>query len=234
MQFSTLVESWLQRQDDTTNLQGLARKAGISYSALRRSVQGEVTPSLETMLAVLPLVASFEDMLRCIGELYPNQVQGLAMVLDHNKEIDRRELLHDRESFIILHLATIGKGVAVTWLEETYGRPIRNKIPPLIEAGLIREDNGILYGEPFSYNHNASVLRAIAHTCRLKEFDEPLVTSRFMIEGVSKAGAKEIQRIILEAARKLSETVENHPGNLPMFAGLMTGPFTPLDNPPNN
>src|SRR6478609_6788329 len=104
-----LIDTWLKERS-TRNLSLLSRQTGVPYPTLRRVYQQENSPSLETVLSVLNVVASTDATLQFLSRHFSaigGWVQKLVKGLD--TQITGEELneeLRDRISFAIITLAS--------------------------------------------------------------------------------------------------------------------------------
>lgn len=204
-----LVDDWLKERG-TRNLSLLSRQSGVPYPTLRRVYQQENSPSLETVLSLLSVVAPGDNALSFLNKHFSSVgswVSKLVKSLDTQfPSADIHEELRDRISFAIITLAS-AQGTTRLLIEKKYGEYGLAKLSQLLEMDAIYEKDDRLYFryENFSVLDARLILEQIKHTVELfdvKQIGDPAVCAQLHTDGLSDLG-------VTLLARKLAEFEED-------------------------
>ena len=204
-----LIDAWLKDRS-TRNLSLLSRQSGVPYPTLRRVYQQENSPTLETVLALLSVVAPGDNALSflnlhfsSVGSWVTKLVKGLDTQFP---TADINEELRDRISFAIITLAS-AQGTTRALIEKKFGDYGMAKLDRLLEMDAIFEKDDRLHFryENFSVLEPRLILEQIKHTVDLfdmKQIGEAAVVAQLHTEGLNDAG-------VVQLARRLSEFEED-------------------------
>ncbi|RZA24089.1 MAG: hypothetical protein EOP10_10910 [Proteobacteria bacterium] len=200
-----LIDAWLKDRS-TRNLSLLSRQSGVPYPTLRRVYQQENSPTLETVLALLSVVAPGDNALtflnqhfNSVGSWVSKLVKGLDTQLP---SVDVSEELRDRISFAIITLAS-AQGTTRALIEKKFGEYGAAKLDRLLEMDAIYEKDDRLYFryENFSVIEPRLILEQIKHTVDLfdmKQIGDHGVVAQLHTEGLNDAGVIQLARRIHE------------------------------------
>lgn len=200
-----LVDDWLKDRS-TRNLSLLSRQSGVPYPTLRRVYQQENSPTLETVLALLSVVAPGDNALSFLNKHFSSVgswVSKLVKGLDTQfPTADIHEELRDRISFAIITLAS-AQGTTRALVEKKFGDYGVEKLNRLLEMDAIYEKDGRLFFryENFSVIDSRLILEQIKHTVELfdvKQVGDPAVCAQLHTEGLSDSGVTQLARRISE------------------------------------
>ena len=204
-----LIEDWLKDRS-TRNLSLLSRQSGVPYPTLRRVYQQENSPTLETVLSLLSVVAPGDNALSFLNQHFSSVgswVSKLVKGLDTQfPTADIHEELRDRISFAIITLAS-AQGTTRILIEKKFGEYGVAKLNRLLEMDAIYEKDDRLYFryENFSVIDSRLILEQIKHTVDLfdvKQLGDHAVCAQLHTEGLNDAG-------VIQLARRLSEFEED-------------------------
>ncbi|MBC7660050.1 MAG: hypothetical protein H7249_10105 [Chitinophagaceae bacterium] len=214
-----LVDDWLKDRS-TRNLSLLSRQSGVPYPTLRRVYQQENSPTLETVLSLLSVVAPGESALgflnthfSSVGSWVSKLVKGLDSQIP---TADIHEELRDRISFAIITLAS-AQGTTRAIIEKKYGDYGTSKLDKLIEMDAIFEKEARLYFryENFTVIDSRLILEQIKHTVDLfdvKQLGDHAVCAQLHTEGLNDAGVVQLARRINEFEEDLQKIFSRERG----------------------
>ena len=204
-----LIEDWLKDRS-TRNLSLLSRQSGVPYPTLRRVYQQENSPTLETVLSLLSVVAPGDNALSFLNQHFSSVGSWVSkLVKGLNTQFptaDIHEELRDRISFAIITLAS-AQGTTRILIEKKFGEYGVAKLNRLLEMDAIYEKDDRLYFryENFSVIDSRLILEQIKHTVDLfdvKQLGDHAVCAQLHTEGLNDAG-------VIQLARRLSEFEED-------------------------
>ncbi len=214
-----LINTWMGERS-TRNLSLLSRQSGVPYPTLRRVYQQENSPTLETVLAILNIVAPTEGALEFLGQHFPSVGSWVGkLVHGYDAKIssgDFNEELRDRISFAIITLASAG-GTTFEAIDSMFGEYGLNKLRRLLEMEAIHERDGKLRCryDSFSVIDPRIVLEQIKHTVELfdmNQIGQPAVTAQLHTDGLSDSGVQELSRCMQEFEEQLQRIFHQHRG----------------------
>lgn len=200
-----LIDAWLKDRS-TRNLSLLSRQSGVPYPTLRRVYQQENSPTLETVLALLSVIAPGDNALSFLNQHFSSVgswVSKLVKGLDTQfPTADVSEELRDRISFAIITLAS-AQGTTRALIEKKFGEYGVAKLQRLLEMDALYEKDERLYFryENFSVLEPRLILEQIKHTVDLfdmKQLGEHGVVAQLHTEGLNDAGVIQLARRIHE------------------------------------
>ncbi len=215
-----LIDAWLNERA-TRNLSLLSRQSGVPYPTLRRVYQQENIPTLETVLALLNVVAANEAAMQFLNRHFADIGAWVGkLVNSHDYSItsgDFNEELRDRISFAIITLASSG-GTRLETIAKKFGDYGLIKLKRLLEIEAIYEKDGLLYCryENFSVLDPRLILEQIKHTVDLFEMTqigEAGVCAQLHTEGLSDIGVTELQKTLLDFEENIRQIFSRHRGN---------------------
>ena len=221
-----LIDDWLKDRS-TRNLSLLSRQSGVPYPTLRRVYQQENSPTLETVLALISVVAPGDNALSFLNQHFSSVgswVSKLVKTLDTQfPSADINEELRDRISFAIITLAS-AQGTTRALIEKKYGEYGVAKLRRLMEMDAIFEKDDRLYFryENFSVIDSHLILEQIKHTVDLfdvKQVGETAVCAQLHTEGLNDAGVAQLARRITEFEEDLQRIfLRERGGNVVMLS----------------
>lgn len=214
-----LIDSWLKDRP-TRNLSLLSRHSGVPYPTLRRVYQQENVPTLETVLALLNVIAGNEAAMSFLSRHF-SQIGAWVGKLVSSYDVsitsgDFNEELRDRISFAIITLASSG-GTSVETITRKFGDYGLSKLKRLIEIEAIYEQDGCLRCryENFSVLDPRLILEQIKHTVDLfdmTQIGEAGVCAQLHTDGLDDQGVSELHKRILEFEEDLRQIFNRHRG----------------------
>ncbi len=214
-----LINEWMSERP-TRNLSLLSRQSGVPYPTLRRVYQQENSPTLETVLALLNIVAPTESALNFLAKHFPSVGSWVGkLVTGYDTRIssdDFNEELRDRISFAIITLASAG-GTSFETIDAMFGEYGLTKLRRLLEIEAIVERDGQLRCryENFSVLDPRLVLEQIRHTVDLfdmSQLGQTAVCAQLHTDGLSEQGVRELSRSIHDFEDKLQQIFLTHKG----------------------
>ncbi len=215
-----LIDAWLKDRV-TRNLSLLSRQSGVPYPTLRRVYQQENSPTLETVLAILNVVATSDSALSFLNlhfSTVSNWVGKLVKGLDaHITGGDFNEELRDRISFAIVTLASAG-GTSFEAIDQKFGEYGLAKLRRLMEIEVLYEKDGILRCryENFSVLDPRLILDQIRHTVDLfdmQQLGSQAVCAQLHTDGLDDIGVSELNERLLKFEEDLQKIFATRKGN---------------------
>ena len=212
------------------SIASLARKSGLGYSTVRRLSQGEATPELSTVIAVLGAIKSRDEFISFLNNYFPQQGHFLDKHFGEDARLSDSDLdyyLRDDVANFIIHLCGTTAGSHIDIVEKQTGQLGLRKLSDLIEAGFIQKDiegnltfcksnfaftnfetfkkNNEIHSRIFDVKHLGTTAALIAH----------------QTESISMEGLKLIKEAGLEYISKVSQIKRKYSGSIPFFTTLM-------------
>lgn len=211
------IELWLANRK-YANLSVLARISGVSYPTLRRIVQGEMTPSLQTVMQLAPVLLEQTPAQQFVAKHFPEVGKLYRFGDGGGYQVAEGHMAYTsftKEEFIIFGLATREGGIRRSRLVEKLGESAYSAIDRLLGHELIVETDGVL--KTRDENPYVPGLDGVLHLIRLaidcfdkdKELDYGTYYMMFT-SGLNDDGIKAAHRVMNEAEKKLL-TVFNEP-----------------------
>lgn len=139
------IEQWMSSRRNG-NLSVLSRLSGVSYPTLRRIMQAEFTPNLETVMQVVSVILDDKHGRQFLCRHFPD----FAPIFKKQEEVGYRMLnmagllqTLTKEEFIVFNLAS-GQGVPLQRLREKLGQQADFAIQRLAAADLIETQGEIV------------------------------------------------------------------------------------------
>lgn len=214
----------------TQSVRSLARRTKQTRARIQRMKNGETAP-LESILAVLPAITTYEETRKFLLRYYPQQFALLDKISDIETKMradDTTKLLDDPFANRIFHyIDTLGT-LEETRLRDEFGAHGIEIANNLVEAELItKQENTFLAisnsNVVFSYD---DVLRDIS--IRAKEFDQANISTGkayaiYLTRRVSDAQLTKVRAEIRRHYQALNEIVDIEPpdGNPMHFSSMM-------------
>lgn len=215
-----LIDAWLKDRA-TRNLSLLSRQSGVPYPTLRRVYQQENSPTLETVLALLNVVAPADSALGFLNEHFSTVSHWVGkLVKGLDTQIaggDFNEELRDRISFAIVTLASSG-GTSFEAIDQKFGEYGLAKLRRLLELEVLYEKEGLLRCryENFAVLDPRLILEQIKHTVDLFDINQiggPAVCAQLHTDGLSDAGVTELNDRLLKFEEDLQQVFAAHKGH---------------------
>ncbi len=139
------IDQWMSSRRNG-NLSVLSRLSGVSYPTLRRIMQAEFTPNLETVMQVVSVILDDKQGRLFLCKHFPD----FAPIFKKQEEVGYRMLnmagllqTLTKEEFMVFNLAS-GQGVALARLHEKLGQQADFAIQRLTAADLIEVNEGMV------------------------------------------------------------------------------------------
>ncbi len=214
-----LIDAWLKDRP-TRNLSLLSRQSGVPYPTLRRVYQQENVPTLETVLALLNVVAANEAAMSFLNKHF-SDIGAWVGKMVHSYDVsitsgDFNEELRDRISFAIITLASSG-GTTIDIVGKKFGEYGLVKLKRLLEIEAVYEKDGILRCryENFSVLDPRLILEQIKHTVDLFDMNQlgnPAVCAQLHTDGLDLQGVAELHKRIMEFEEDLRQIFNRYRG----------------------
>jgi len=214
-----LIDAWLKDRP-TRNLSLLSRQSGVPYPTLRRVYQQENVPTLETVLALLNVIAPNEAAMNFLNRHF-SDIGAWVGKMVHSYDVsitngDFNEELRDRISFALITLASCG-GTTMEIISRKFGEYGLVKLKRLLEIEAVYEQDGILRCryENFSVLDPRLILEQIKHTVDLFDMTQlgsPAVCAQLHTDGLDQQGVGELHRRIMEFEEDLRQIFNRYRG----------------------
>lgn len=133
-----MVTRWLEAESDRTTFH-LSRISGVSYATVRRILQEEMTPSLETVLMLLPYIMSSEEARSFLIKHFPHYT-GFFQVASCGRSMGG---YLSKEDFILLSYARRRNGCRESEAVERLGViSVARSVEKLSLMGLVSIERG--------------------------------------------------------------------------------------------
>lgn len=225
----TLVESWLAFRP-TRSLSMLSRQSGVPYPTLRRFWLGENVPTLETILALLCIIATAEQAREFTVKHIPGVAGFFSLVHPTEKigqNIELGEMLRDRIAFAIFAMAGAAGGTTEETISRRFGEDGAACLRRLLDAGaLVKAENRTLRTVcTVEITDTRLLLDLIRHTVDLFDIhkvQESCVMARLHTDGISEMGVRRLSDSIRLFTADVKRIVESHPGPNVMMFGMVS------------
>ncbi len=206
-----LIEAWLGSRK-YANLSVLARISGVSYPTLRRIVQGEMTPALQTVLQLAPVLQEQSQAQSFVARHFP-EVAKLYRLTDRQGYalLNANEVFQSmsKEEFLVFSMAAQKRGISRNRLAQRLGEGAEDAIQRLLDAELIIEpipgrlqtkDENVLIAGLDNTLHRIKL--AVDAFDRQREQEYGSYYGLFS-NGLNDEGIKAAHRVLREAESKL-------------------------------
>ena len=223
---SDLMQLWLEGHH-SRNLSILEQKCGTPYSTLKRILQRERKPTLETVLNILNTIASHKEFVEYLKQHVPILGEKIPFTADHHQHIDIPKLLKEKDNFYIITLASC-RETSREEISKFVGESSNNAIDKLLDLGVIREINGRIIA-----SDNCKDLLVMCPDTLLAEnkilseiFDKSKIGKigsmiGIKTDSVSYEAIKKIYAILREAYNQIREIAEDSPGPYVFAASIL-------------
>jgi hypothetical protein len=233
-QLRSLLENYLE-SGRGRSVQSLAQVAGVSYSTVRRILQGEVsTVALTNVLALLQAVTDWASMVEFLKAHFPDTGKYLEQVA-RNHSIAQNALpelmaaMLDFDSFVIVTLAATKTGTTRAAAAEVIGRRAEQAIDKLVADGtLLEAPDRRLHAaqENFACPSLPSIHAQLQHCLRFIR-PEHVGQKKQMFgvhtNGVSREGQIKIHQAMERARAEIDAIAEANPGGEVIFTSMLMG-----------
>lgn len=135
------IDRWLSAREKRS-LSMLARLSKVSYSTVRRIVQGEkYEPSSNTAMKLAGVVMSKPELVAFATEYFPNMVADRTDV-SHSSEDELMELLEDSNYIPVLLLSSHKDGTNEEEVRYFFGNEFTHKFNEMVNAGHLKRVRG--------------------------------------------------------------------------------------------
>lgn len=228
-----LMEIWLAARP-TRSLSVLSRQSGVPYPTLRRVWLRENIPNLETILALLCIVASPEQAREFTVKHIPSVAGFFSLVHPANKismDAGVGEILRDRIAFAIFAMAGAAGGTTQADVERKFGEDGEACLRRMLSAGaLILDSTGIVRTVcAIEVTDTRLLLDLIRHTIDLFDLHkvrESCVSARLHTDGLSDTGVLRLADAINSFNTDVKKIVESHPGPNVLMFGMVSSFLT--------
>ncbi len=206
-----LIEAWVGSRK-YANLSVLGRISGVSYPTMRRIMAGEMTPALQTVMQLAPVLLEQGDAQVFVARHFP-EVAKLYRLTDKQgyavTSASEAFQSMSEDEFIVYSMAAQKNGISRQRLQERLGESAIQAIDRLLESELLvelepgriqtREENVFIAGR-----ENTLHRMKLAIDCfdRKREQDYGSYYGLFT-NGLSDEGIKAAHRVLREAEAKL-------------------------------
>jgi transcriptional regulator with XRE-family HTH domain len=132
----TAIESWLSGKA-TRNLSVLARLSGVSYSTVRRIMQLENEPSMETALKLADIVMSRVERIEFAKVHAPSLAKNIAEVSYKSDDEMLMEYINNSSFVPVILLASHATGTNHEEVRYWFGDDMALRFDELVESGLL-------------------------------------------------------------------------------------------------
>lgn len=162
-ELSQAIDAWVNRKPQTRTISMLSRLSNVSYSTVRRCVQGESEPSQEVALAIASVVMSDSEMRSFIGSHWPwlkRHIVDANHARGENDD-DVLEFLRSQPHFRLIVIASHVDGIDSDDVVRKFGESYLDYFEDLKNAGILHNSGGKwVFDKEFG-----NVSRDLARTC---------------------------------------------------------------------
>lgn len=223
-----VMEKWLEGHNKRSR-RSIQIRSKVGYQTISDILQGERNASLETVLAILPVVCSHEEELTFLKQHLPGFERHFKNLGPSDSDITNsfefNQALKDEQNFIIITLA-LGVGTTEEDVRSMFDEIGVVKLNYLINCGFLCHINGRIKAvkKYFFHNDAETVLTLMNHF--IKFFDregigKPGRFCRIRTDNISDEGKIQIHDILRECYEKISTIATNCTGNNVFYTGLI-------------
>ncbi len=227
-ELKVIVDEYLKTHPNIS-LHALSKRCGLASSTLRRIVNLETkdNPSDSTVIGIVSAITREDKIENLIhqnkGEIKKALIRSYEIVQKHHYRADLKDLMEDREIYIIYKLAANHAGTTHAEIKNLLGIPAISKLEMLLDLNLVYLEAEKIHAR----NKNFSLPLSIAkkHLTELLRFtyntgkyvDRSIFLSGS--ESITKEAYDEIWEIIVNSSKKIGEILNNKDnlGEIPFF-----------------
>lgn len=229
------IERYLAEGKSRT-LQGLATKAGVSYSTLRRVVQDEVkTIDLANALGILQVITTWQDALAFLNTHFPESGRYFSSIAE-KKQISENingtleSALLDFEKFVVISLAATPEGTNREQVYAALGGHGAAVMEEMLNDGMLVTVKGRIFTAQlnfasFDLTNQAVQVGHCLRFLRKENIGKKRQHAGIHTDGVDREGQKQIHAILQQALADIDEVAAKRKGSLPIFYGVTMGMF---------
>lgn len=206
------IEQWMSQRRNG-NLSVLSRLSSVSYPTLRRIMQAEFSPNLETVMQVVSVILDQKHATEFLCRHFPDFAPLFRRQDDNGYQLLNVSGIAEsftKEDFIIFHMAAGNKGTTRQRIREKLGEAAERSLTRLTAADLI-EINGERVQSKCS-NMSLTSIEAVLHQMSLaiqlfdrERINEPGSTYGLFSERLNSSGVEAASLALLECRKKLVE-----------------------------
>lgn len=128
------IDQWLEGKEKRS-LSMLARRSKVSYSTLRRIMEGETSSSAETALKIADVIMTDSEFRSFTAEYLPGLAKTRGAIAYRPGDSETLEVLNDVSLAPILLLASHAEGTNAAEVQKYFGKEIARKFSELVDQG---------------------------------------------------------------------------------------------------
>lgn len=222
-QLKSMIEQYLVKHPNIT-LNGFATKSGVGMTTLRRIVNLETKsgPAPHTTLAITSYVLKEKKLSRILDSVNGPVGTELSKVfgdyieeeLNYQSSDGLKELLEDKDNYLIYKLASNHSGVSENQIYDLLGCHGLNKMNELIEKGIVLRDKRKTI-HSLEKNFSITLETAKKHSKELINFYKPEAIDKkrnlfySQSESLSDEGIQKVKDIQRNAAKEVHKIMTN-------------------------
>ncbi|MCY4444787.1 MAG: hypothetical protein OXC44_08320 [Proteobacteria bacterium] len=210
----------------------LGRESQVPDSTVRRMMQGEDVPDLATVMALLKVIGSQEERRTFLAKYFPksHELFEVAFHDPHKQKKDATFFISDDIALNILRICLNRKDTTELAIRRLFGDYGIERLQELIEVDYIVKDaSGHLNCTNKAPIRNAAnSLEELAMMTRIYNRKNLSSDAAFLFtlsESTTVKGMKKIHEIGVDFLKKTHKLIKEHPGDIPMYMGLMNNTF---------
>lgn len=217
----------------------LAREAGVAYNTLARILNEEAVPNLESVLSLLKIILTQEEIVPFVKRHYPEfgsilESQMATQVPEFMLDSAWNSVMRDRHSFTVVCLAAKSTGTTFDKIHELLGSPGVRVAQRLLDDEIIIKSEGQLYCPEFVILKISTLLTAIRHSIGILEenhVDAKRFHAGWHIEGLNAKGIQAAIEVLREAELKILDIrkQERYQGDISTFTSTALGIIDPTE-----
>lgn len=214
----------------------LAKKASVGEMTVRRISQGECTASLETMLSLLKIVATDEEMREIVHEAHPLLAASFEKIWGKSAAISEptlNEAIKTHAGCYIVNMASTRRGTSREEIQTVLGRQGLRVLEQLMASGhLVEKDNIIHLTNPeFTVVDTPTAVAQLRNLIDMHRIGTPGAAVTTQTESVNEEGLRAILDVFIEAANRVAEIRQDpkYNGKIPFFFGAFLNRFENLE-----
>lgn len=222
------IEDWLSGHPSRSK-RTLKVRTNIGYQTITDILQGERNASLETVLAIIPSIFSYDEEFQFLKKHVPGFEKHFERLglKEHNStnSYGIQQAFKDEQNFVILTLAA-ARGTTKEEIQTLFDETGIAKLNYLLDSGILRQVNGRIKSvkEHFYHIDAETVLTIMKHFINLFDKEgvgQPGRFCRIRTDNVSDSDKLKIHDTLRECYEKISKIAADSIGNNVIYAGVV-------------
>ncbi|MCB0361084.1 MAG: hypothetical protein KDD35_00075 [Bdellovibrionales bacterium] len=231
-----ILDKWLEGVPKRS-IATLARSAGLSYSATRRIIKNECSPTYMSMGSILSVICEDGKVQNLLIKQFPDKAEFIKGQF-HESSRSIESSLHSIENepfaLVVYGLISSSKGIEFETIRTMYGELGLDQVRVLEDLELVNIEGSTIKAttERFSV-HSPSMIKQLitshVNAVRLSNISNECGLLAFRNRSVTKDGYARVISILEKASSDIKEVMDSCSGNLPIHFSAVADCYSDLE-----